>query len=84
MLGTQVKLKKKVSLKGWEKKLDHDMKIKQITKTPKKNGEGGHTPKHECSNEAERQRGEGKNAGRKTGRPKAANQVGERSPRNPE
>ncbi|GFV49614.1 integrase catalytic domain-containing protein [Trichonephila clavipes] len=57
------------------------MKIKQITKTPTKNGEGGRTPKHERSNEAERRRVEGKNAGRKTGRPKAANQVVDVIPR---
>ncbi|GFW84637.1 hypothetical protein TNCV_2596821 [Trichonephila clavipes] len=68
---------------GWEKKIDHYMKIKQVTKTPTKNGEGERTPKHERSNESERRRGKGKNAGRKTGRPKAANQVGERSPQNP-
>ncbi|GFW01748.1 hypothetical protein TNCV_1232481 [Trichonephila clavipes] len=68
---------------GWEKKINHDEKIKQIPKTPTKNGEGGRTPKHERSNEAERRRG-GKNAGRKTGRPKAVNQDGERSPQNPE
>ncbi|GFX60318.1 hypothetical protein TNCV_4740741 [Trichonephila clavipes] len=60
------------------------MKIKQMTKTPTKNGEGGRTSKHERSNEAERRGGEGKNAGRKTGRPKAVNQVGESSPQNPE
>ncbi|GFX68831.1 hypothetical protein TNCV_3865301 [Trichonephila clavipes] len=60
------------------------MKIKQITKTPTKNGEGGRTPKHERSNEAERRRGEGKNAGRKAGWPKAVNQGGEISPKNPE
>ncbi|GFT33890.1 hypothetical protein TNCV_4383761 [Trichonephila clavipes] len=36
------------------------------------------------SNEAERRRGEGKNAGRKAGRPKAVNQDGEISPKNPE
>ncbi|GFT78348.1 hypothetical protein TNCV_655641 [Trichonephila clavipes] len=61
------------------------MKIKQKRKTPtKKNGEGGRTPKHERSNEAERRWGEGKHAGRKTGQPKAANQVGERSPHSPE
>ncbi|GFU25241.1 hypothetical protein TNCV_1738971 [Trichonephila clavipes] len=47
------------------------MKIKQIKKTPTQNGEGGRTPKHERSNEAERRLREGKNAGRKTGRPKA-------------
>ncbi|GFY24532.1 uncharacterized protein TNCV_1015781 [Trichonephila clavipes] len=34
--------------------------------------------------EAERRRGEGKNAGRKVGRPKAVNQGGEISPKNPE
>ncbi|GFY20487.1 hypothetical protein TNCV_211191 [Trichonephila clavipes] len=72
------------AIEGWAKEKDHDMKIKQITKTPTKNGEGGRTPKHERSNEAERRRGEGKNAGRKTGRPKAVNQVGERSSQNPE
>ncbi|GFV67400.1 hypothetical protein TNCV_4307711 [Trichonephila clavipes] len=36
------------------------------------------------SNEAERRRGEGKNAGRKAERPKAANQDGEISPKNPD
>ncbi|GFW53016.1 hypothetical protein TNCV_130811 [Trichonephila clavipes] len=36
------------------------------------------------SNEAERRRGEGKNARRKAGRPKAVNQDGEISPKNPE
>ncbi|GFY02349.1 hypothetical protein TNCV_3502311 [Trichonephila clavipes] len=72
------------SQKDGKKKIDHDMKIKQITKTSTKNGEGGRIPKHERSNEAERRRGEGKNAGRKTGWPKTANQVGERSPQNPE
>ncbi|GFW56821.1 hypothetical protein TNCV_160511 [Trichonephila clavipes] len=41
---------------------------------PRQNGEGGRTPKHERSIEAERRRGEGKNAGKKTGRPKAVNQ----------
>ncbi|GFX34296.1 hypothetical protein TNCV_3226431 [Trichonephila clavipes] len=65
-------------------KINHDKKIKQITKTPTKNGEGGRIPKHERSNEAERRRGEGKNTGMKTGRPKAENQVGERSPQNQE
>ncbi|GFW93218.1 SCAN domain-containing protein 3 [Trichonephila clavipes] len=45
---------------GWEKKINRDVKIKQITKTPTKNGEGGRTPKHERSNEAERWRGEGR------------------------
>ncbi|GFV20289.1 hypothetical protein TNCV_2737631 [Trichonephila clavipes] len=69
---------------GWEKKINHDKKIKQITKTPTKKEEGGRTPKQERSNEAERRREEGKNAGRKTGRPKAVNQVRERSPQNPE
>ncbi|GFV07321.1 uncharacterized protein TNCV_1313191 [Trichonephila clavipes] len=34
--------------------------------------------------EAERRRGKGKNAGRKAGRPKAVNQGGEISPKNPE
>ncbi|GFY36811.1 hypothetical protein TNCV_2567731 [Trichonephila clavipes] len=43
---------------GWEKKIDYDMMIKQITKTPTKNGEEGRTPKHERSN-AERRRGGG-------------------------
>ncbi|GFT36525.1 hypothetical protein TNCV_1344821 [Trichonephila clavipes] len=33
------------------------------------------------SNEAERRQGEGKNAGRKAGRPKAVNQDGEISPK---
>ncbi|GFW20269.1 hypothetical protein TNCV_1855911 [Trichonephila clavipes] len=59
---------------GWEKKINHDVKVEQIKKTPTKNGEGGRAPKHERSNEAERRRGEGKNAGRKTGRPMAMNQ----------
>ncbi|GFV29698.1 hypothetical protein TNCV_330641 [Trichonephila clavipes] len=36
------------------------------------------------SNEAERRRGEGKNAGRKAGRPKAVNQDGEISPKYPD
>ncbi|GFY09005.1 hypothetical protein TNCV_4661961 [Trichonephila clavipes] len=53
-------------------------------KLPRQNREGGRTPKHERSIEAERRRGEGKNAGRKTGRPKAVNQGGEISPKNPE
>ncbi|GFV38104.1 hypothetical protein TNCV_3829511 [Trichonephila clavipes] len=53
-------------------------------KLPRQNGEGGRTPKHERSIEAERRRGEGKNAGRKAGRPKAVNQGGEISPKNPE
>ncbi|GFT70269.1 hypothetical protein TNCV_3457091 [Trichonephila clavipes] len=76
--------RRRIFPEGWEKKIDHDMKIKQITKTPTKNGEGGRTPKHERSNEAGRRRGKGKNAGRKTERPKAVNQVGEISPQNPE
>ncbi|GFT46358.1 hypothetical protein TNCV_3127101 [Trichonephila clavipes] len=53
-------------------------------KLQRQNGEGGRTPKHERSIEAERRRGEGKNAGRKAGRPKAMNQGGEISPKNPE
>ncbi|GFU25355.1 hypothetical protein TNCV_4027681 [Trichonephila clavipes] len=61
-------------------KIDHDVKFKQITKTPTKTGRKDGTPKHERSNEAARRRG-GKNAGWKTGRPKAANQVGENHPR---
>ncbi|GFW16274.1 hypothetical protein TNCV_4264391 [Trichonephila clavipes] len=69
---------------GWEKKINHVVKVEQIKKTPTKNGEGGRAPKHERSNEAERRRGKGRNAGRKTGRPKAVNQDGERSPQNPE
>ncbi|GFX23487.1 histone-lysine N-methyltransferase SETMAR [Trichonephila clavipes] len=62
---------------GWEKKIDHDMKIKQITKTP-------NVPQSTNALTKQSAGGEGKNAGRKTGRPKAANQVGERSPQNPE
>ncbi|GFU02659.1 hypothetical protein TNCV_2893141 [Trichonephila clavipes] len=42
-----------------------------------KTGEGGRALKHERSIDAERRRGEGKNAGRKTGLPKAVNQNGE-------
>ncbi|GFV81410.1 hypothetical protein TNCV_2034191 [Trichonephila clavipes] len=54
---------------GWEKKIDHDMKIKEITKTPTKNGEGGRTPKHERFNGAERRRGRGRTQeGRRDGR----------------
>ncbi|GFV51357.1 hypothetical protein TNCV_4687201 [Trichonephila clavipes] len=59
---------------GWEKKINHDVKVEQIKKTPTKNGEGGLPQRTKRSNEAERLRGEGKNAGRKTGRPKAVNQ----------
>ncbi|GFU11377.1 hypothetical protein TNCV_4040931 [Trichonephila clavipes] len=53
-------------------------------KLPRQNGEGGRTPKHERFIEAERRRGEGKYAGRKAGQPKAVNQGGEISPKNPE
>ncbi|GFW01416.1 hypothetical protein TNCV_5030661 [Trichonephila clavipes] len=68
---------------GWKKMINHDVKVEQIKKTPTKNGEGGRALNHERSNEAERRRGEGKNAGRKTGRLMAVNQDGARSPQNP-
>ncbi|GFX76386.1 general transcription factor II-I repeat domain-containing protein 2A [Trichonephila clavipes] len=32
---------------GWEKKINHDVRLDLIKKTPTKNGEGGRTPKHE-------------------------------------
>ncbi|GFW71215.1 hypothetical protein TNCV_536331 [Trichonephila clavipes] len=32
---------------GWEKKINHDVKLDLIKKIPIKNGEGGRTPKHE-------------------------------------
>ncbi|GFV97797.1 hypothetical protein TNCV_3076311 [Trichonephila clavipes] len=53
-------------------------------KLPQKTGREGVPQSTKRSNEAERRRGEGKNAGRKTGWPKAVNQDGERSPQNPE
>ncbi|GFX44434.1 hypothetical protein TNCV_1394551 [Trichonephila clavipes] len=31
---------------GWEKKINHDVKVEQIKETPTKKGEGGRTPKH--------------------------------------
>ncbi|GFU73072.1 hypothetical protein TNCV_4310061 [Trichonephila clavipes] len=41
---------------GWEKKINHNLMSDQIKNLPK-NGEGGRTPKHERSIEAERRRG---------------------------
>ncbi|GFU85902.1 hypothetical protein TNCV_2037331 [Trichonephila clavipes] len=69
---------------GWEKKINHDGKFEQIKKLPQKTEREDVPQSAKRSNEAECRRGEGKNAGRKTGRPKAVNQDGERSPQNPE
>ncbi|GFU88012.1 hypothetical protein TNCV_1335811 [Trichonephila clavipes] len=69
---------------GWEKKENHNVISDLIKRSPRQNGEGGRTPKHEYSIEAECRRGEGKNAGRIAGRPKAVNQGGDLSPKNPE
>ncbi|GFY34032.1 hypothetical protein TNCV_997131 [Trichonephila clavipes] len=69
---------------GWAKKINHDEKIKKSRKLPQKTGREDVPQSTKRSNEAKRRRGEGKNAGRKTGRLKAVNQDGERSPQNPE
>ncbi|GFY31725.1 hypothetical protein TNCV_4200341 [Trichonephila clavipes] len=54
---------------GWEKKMNHDVKVEQIKKTPTRNGEGGRAQKHERSNETERRRGKGRTQeGRRDGR----------------
>ncbi|GFV22505.1 hypothetical protein TNCV_2444041 [Trichonephila clavipes] len=51
--------------------------------TPRQNGEGGRAPKHERSIEAESAGGEGKNAGRQSGRLKAVNQGSDKAHKNP-
>ncbi|GFV75956.1 hypothetical protein TNCV_1455531 [Trichonephila clavipes] len=45
--------------------------------------EGGRAPKHERSIEAERRRGEGKNAGRQSGRLKVVNQGSDQARQEP-
>ncbi|GFV06616.1 hypothetical protein TNCV_2949381 [Trichonephila clavipes] len=69
---------------GWEKKVNHDVRMDLIKKIPIKMGREDVPQSTTRSIEAERRRGEGKNAGRKAGRPKAVNQGGEISPKNPE
>ncbi|GFX59307.1 hypothetical protein TNCV_4632651 [Trichonephila clavipes] len=54
-----------------------------IKRSPRQNGEGGRAPKHERSIEAERRRGEGKNAGRQSGRLKAVNQGSDQARQEP-
>ncbi|GFV66011.1 RNA-directed DNA polymerase from mobile element jockey [Trichonephila clavipes] len=72
------------TIQGWEKKINHDVKVEQIKKTPTKNGREDVPQSTKRSNEAECRRGEGKNAGRKTGRLMAENQDCETSPQNTE
>ncbi|GFT89493.1 hypothetical protein TNCV_4387581 [Trichonephila clavipes] len=54
-----------------------------IKRSPRQNGEGGRAPKHERYIEAERRRGEGKNAGRQSGRLKAVNQGSDQARQEP-
>ncbi|GFU10871.1 hypothetical protein TNCV_3494691 [Trichonephila clavipes] len=49
----------------------------------RQNGEGRTCPKHDRSIEAERRRGEGKNAGRRSGRLKAVNQGSDQARQEP-
>ncbi|GFT14144.1 hypothetical protein TNCV_231491 [Trichonephila clavipes] len=58
-------------------------KMYLIKRTPRQNGEGGRAPKHDRSIEAERRRGEGKNAGRQSGRLKAVNQGSDQARQEP-
>ncbi|GFW85573.1 hypothetical protein TNCV_852251 [Trichonephila clavipes] len=51
-------------------------RLKKSQKLPQKTGREDVPQSMKRSNEAERRQGEGKNAGRKTGRPKAVNQDG--------
>ncbi|GFV41204.1 hypothetical protein TNCV_2979581 [Trichonephila clavipes] len=70
---------------GREKKINHDVRVESNQENShKKTGREDVAQSTKRSNEAERRRGEGKNAGRKAGRPKAVNQGGEISPKNPE
>ncbi|GFT59802.1 hypothetical protein TNCV_2496371 [Trichonephila clavipes] len=59
------------------------MRENLIKRTPRQNGEGGRAPKHDRSIEAERRRGEGKNAGRQSGRLRAVNQGSDQARQEP-
>ncbi|GFW12289.1 hypothetical protein TNCV_2489331 [Trichonephila clavipes] len=67
---------------GWEKKINHDVKVKQIKKTPtKKMGREDVSQSTKRSNEAERQRGHREECRKEDGT--FVNQDGERSPFEP-